>query len=444
MYPPAPKIQTVSELTSSIRGLLELSFPFVTVAGEITNLRCPHSGHLYFTLKDRQSQIKAVLFKTQQRYLEQGPADGMEVVCRGRISLYEARGEYQLVVDMLAPKGTGALQLSFELLKNRLALEGLFAEERKKSLPLLPEKIALITSPSGAAIHDFLTTARQRCPSVPIEIYPVRVQGSGADLEVAEAIKLANQRGENDVIVLCRGGGSLEDLWTFNEETVARAVAASAIPVVTGIGHEIDLSIADLVADLRAATPTAAAQAVLPDREQLCQLISSLAGRLTRKTRERLVFLKQKTAACRSTLGDPGSIISQFSLRTERNLSSLRFAFQQSLQKRRLALNLCEKTLAGNDPKHRLHSLQRTSSELESRLFRALRENLLSRKMALGNNAALLQALSPLAVLSRGYALSRREDGAIIRDSAELNPGEKLILTLAKGEIDCEVLKIRS
>jgi len=221
-------VQTVSELTQSIRGVLEVSFPFVTVAGEISNLRCPHSGHLYFTLKDATAQIKAVLFKPQQRYLPCAPADGMEVVCRGRISLYEARGEYQLIVDVLAAQGAGALQLAFDLLKSKLAGEGLFAEERKRPLPLLPEKIALITSPSGAAVHDFLSMAQKRCAAVPVEIIPVRVQGAGAMEDIVEAIALCNERGENDVIVLCRGGGSLEDLWTFNEERVR---STSPLPI---------------------------------------------------------------------------------------------------------------------------------------------------------------------------------------------------------------------
>src|SRR3989339_768607 len=263
------QIQTVSELTQSIRGVLEISFPFVTVMGEISNLRCPYSGHLYFTLKDDTAQIKAVLFKPQQRYLACTPKDGMKVVCRGRISLYEARGEYQLIVDSLAEKGAGALQLAFDLLKRKLAAEGFFGEERKRPLPLLPEKIALITSPSGAAVHDFLSMAENRFAAVPIEIIPVRVQGSGAMEDIIEAITLCNDRGQNDVIVICRGGGSLEDLWTFNEERLARAIAGSQIPIVSAIGHEIDFTIADLVADYRAPTPTAAAEAVVPSRVQL-------------------------------------------------------------------------------------------------------------------------------------------------------------------------------
>ncbi|RPH38632.1 MAG: exodeoxyribonuclease VII large subunit, partial [Desulfobulbaceae bacterium] len=259
------EILTVSQATQSIKYLLEDSFRFIHVRGEISNLKIPYSGHQYFILKDSSAQLRAVLFKTQERYLSRPLADGQQVLCHGRISVYEQRGEYQLIIDIVENLGSGELQIKFEKLKKKLADEGLFAGSRKKPLPPFPEKIILLTSPSGAAVHDFLTVWHNRRSSVAIQILPVRVQGKGAGEEIAAALDLANNKLTADMIVLCRGGGSIEDLWAFNEECVARAIARSAIPVVTGIGHEIDFTIADFCADLRAPTPTGAAERIIPD-----------------------------------------------------------------------------------------------------------------------------------------------------------------------------------
>jgi len=435
------QIQTVSELTQSIRGVLEVSFPFVTVAGEISNLRCPYSGHLYFTLKDESAQLKAVLFKTQQRYLACTPEDGMEVVCRGRISLYEARGEYQLIVDVLASKGAGALQLAFDLLKRKLAAEGLFAEEKKRTLPLLPEKIALITSPSGAAVHDFLTMAQKRCAAVPVEIIPVRVQGSGAMEDIIEAIALCNERGQNDVIVLCRGGGSLEDLWTFNEEKLARAIAGSSIPIVSAIGHEVDFTIADLVADLRAPTPTGAAEMLIPSRAQLHAQLHNLTARLTKTVQDRLAFFRRAIEGHRKILGDPTSLLDQFRLTTDHALAALQFAFSSAVYKRQLALAELSQVLARHNPQQRLDYQQQWLQELHRRLVQAILGQQERKRAALGKNAGLLHAISPLAVLGRGYSLVQQKNGDIVRDSSRVQPGENLSITLARGGIDCEVKK---
>ncbi len=435
------QIQTVSELTQSIRGVLEVSFPFVTVAGEISNLRCPYSGHLYFTLKDETAQIKAVLFKPQQRYLACTPADGMEVVCRGRVSLYEARGEYQLIVDFLAEKGAGALQLAFDLLKRKLADEGLFGVERKRPLPLLPEKIALITSPSGAAVHDFLAMAEKRCAAIPVEIFPVRVQGAGAMEDIIEAITLCNQRGQNDVIVLCRGGGSLEDLWTFNEEKLARAIAGSQIPIVSAIGHEVDFTIADLVADFRAPTPTAAAEAVIPSRAQLHAQLHNLSTRLTKTVVEKLAFFRRTIEAHRKILGDPTSLLDQFRLTTDHALASLQFAFSTSLHQRQLALARLSQILASHSPQQRLEYQQQWVHELRRRLAQAMLRQQERKRAALGKNAGLLHAISPLAVLGRGYSIVQQKNGDVVRSSAEVQLGENISITLAQGGIDCEVKK---
>lgn len=436
------QIQTVSELTQSIRGVLEVSFPFVTVAGEISNLRCPYSGHLYFTLKDETAQIKAVLFKPQQRYLSCTPEDGLEVVCRGRISLYEARGEYQIIVDALTTKGAGALQLAFDLLKRKLAEEGLFAAERKKPLPLLPEKIALITSPNGAAVHDFIAMAEKRCASIPLEIFPVRVQGVGAMEEIIDAITLCNQRGENDVIVLCRGGGSLEDLWTFNEEKLARAIAASRIPVVSAIGHEVDVTIADMVADFRAPTPTAAAETVIPSRAQLSSQLSNLSNRLAKTVLDRLTFFRRTIEANRKILGDPTSLLDQFRLKTDHALASMHFALSRDIHQRQLALaRLCQ-ALAGHTPLQRLEYQRQKFQELRRRLIQAMLRQQERKRAAFAKNAGLLHAISPLAVLARGYSIVQQQNGNIVRSSAEVSPGENISVTLARGEISCEVKRI--
>jgi exodeoxyribonuclease VII large subunit len=436
------QIQTVSELTRSIRGVLEVSFPFVTVTGEISNLRCPYSGHLYFTLKDETAQIKAVLFKPQQRYLACTPADGMEVVCRGRVSLYEARGEYQLIVDFLAAKGAGALQLAFDLLKRKLAAEGLFAAERKRALPLLPERIALITSPSGAAVHDFLAMAEKRCAAVPLEIIPVRVQGVGATEEIIEAIALCNQRGQNDVIVLCRGGGSLEDLWTFNEESLARAIAGSRIPIVAAIGHEVDFTIADLVADLRAPTPTAAAEAVIPSRAQLQARLDNLGSRLARTALERLTLLRRTIEAHKKILGDPTSLLDQFRLTTDHALASLQFVFSRTIHHRQLILAGLGQRLARHRPEQHLAYKRQSLQELRRRLVQAMLRQEERKREALAKNATFLHAISPLAVLSRGYSIVQRKNGKVLRSSAEVHQGENISITLARGGIDCEVKRI--
>jgi len=438
------QIQTVSELTQSIRGVLEVSFPFVTVAGEISNLRCPYSGHLYFTLKDETAQIKAVLFKPQQRYLACAPEDGMEVVCRGRISLYEARGEYQLIVDVLAAKGAGALQLAFDLLKRKLAAEGLFAGERKKPLPLLPERIALITSPTGAAVHDFLAMAQKRCASVAVEIIPVRVQGAGALEDIVEALALCNERRENDVIVLCRGGGSLEDLWTFNEEKLARAIADSRIPVVSAIGHEIDFTIADLVADLRAPTPTAAAEAVIPNRAQLHAQLHNLSNRLARTTMDRLAIFRRTIEAHKKVLGDPTSLLDQFRLTTDHALTSLQFAFSSAIHQRQLVLARLNQMLASHTPTKRLQYQRHRLQELHRRFILAMLRQHEHKRTAFEKNASFLNAMSPLAVLGRGYSIVRQKNGDVIRSCTEVRLGENVSITLAQGEIDCEVKKIIS
>lgn len=443
---PAPhRIQTVSELTGSLRRLLEAEFSFVSVAGEISNLRRPFSGHLYFTLKDATAQIKAVLFKAQQRYLLRQPADGMEVVCHGRISLYEPRGEYQLVIDTLEERGAGSLQLAFARLKEKLAQEGLFAAERKRPLPLLPERISIITSPQGAALQDFLKVAGHRFPSLALEIVPVRVQGSGAAEEIVEAIRLCNRRANSSVLVLCRGGGSMEDLWAFNEEKVVRAMVASEIPVVSAIGHESDFTMADFAADLRAATPTAAAEAIIPDRGLLLAGLGRTRSRLSASMLGKLAEQQRTVSSCRRILGDPSSLLDHFQLATDHALNSLHFTLRTRMQERRLHLEKLHHHLTRCSPEQRLLQQGQLVRELGRRLVQAMNRRLERDRARFARAAGLLDAVSPLAVLGRGYAIVRQGPGnQVVRRSSDVEAGVLVAVILQQGELLCRVTEVRA
>lgn len=442
---PPPKVLTVTEISRSIQGLLEINFPFVSVTGEISNLRQPFSGHIYFTLKDENAQIRAVIFKPQLRYLAAKPANGEHVICRGRISVYEMRGEYQLIIDHLENQGNGALQLAFENLKRQLASEGLFDESHKKKLPLLPNRVSLVTSADGAALFDFLKIAAQRAPGTQLEILPVRVQGANAPTEIVEALESLNRRKTSDVIVLCRGGGSLEDLWTFNEENVARAIYASAIPVVSAIGHEIDFTIADFVADLRAPTPTAAAEMCLPDRRKILNQVATCRHRISEriswmiKDRRHMVRLQLRI------LGDPRSMLSHFLLRIDSTQSTLSHHLANTLHSRRISLEKVERRLRECNPAHRLAFSQKWSFELERQLSVQMRSKLNNKKAALWKARCLLESMNPRNVLTRGYAIVRTaasEGGGIVRSSFQVKRGQRVEVLLGEGQLGCEVKEV--
>lgn len=437
------KIFSVTELNASIRGLLETQFPFVSVSGEISNLRQPLSGHLYFTLKDEQSQLKAVLFKMQQRYLSDPPADGKLVVCRGRLSVYEPRGEYQLIVDSIDFHGVGTLQLEFEKLKKKLAAEGLFDQERKKKLPPYPEHVTLITSPRGAAVHDFLRIARQRLPQVPISIYPVAVQGRQAAGEIVEALAAINALRRTTVIVLCRGGGSLEDLWAFNEERVARAIAASDLPVVSAVGHEIDFTIADLIADLRAPTPSAAAQMLLPDSQVLRARIDQLRARLLRRMDARLQRLEERMATSMHRLGTMQRRLDRLLLRLDHRTADLERAIRTVLTLSRHGLDRSGQRLRLTNPLTRLRLQDLQMHDLHRRLLAAGRATMDSARQTLARTAGLLEAVSPLATLARGYSITRTPaPGAkVVTDSQQVEVGGRLEITLHRGTLECLIEK---
>lgn len=441
-----PRIFTVTEISRSIQGLLEINFPFVSVAGEISNLRQPLSGHVYFTLKDKNAQIRSVIFKPQLRYLA---ADkimaGEHVICRGRISVYEPRGEYQLVVDHLEAQGSGTLQLAFESLKRQLASEGLFDEARKKKLPLLPNRVALITAAGGAALFDFLKIAAQRSPGTPLEIFPVRVQGPNAATEIIEALEILNKRKTSDVIVLTRGGGSLEDLWTFNEEGVARAIHASSIPVISAIGHEVDFTIADFVADLRAPTPTAAAEMCIPDRHKILTQVSThrrrISERIARliKEHQRLVLLQLRI------LGNPRSMLTHFLLRVDTAQTTLLHHLVNTLHTRRISLKKTERRLHESNPAQRLAYNKKWSLELKRQLAVQLRSGLDRKRASLKRTLCLLESVNPQNVLRRGYAIVRttgQGGGEIIRSSLQTDRGQNIAVLLGDGELGCEVKEI--
>lgn len=393
--PQPSAVLTVSELNDLIRDRLESGLGAMWVAGELSNVRFPPSGHVYFTLKDPQSQISAVLFRRHAESLRFRLEDGMQVVCSGRVSLYTVRGALQFYASAVEARGKGALAVAFEQLKHRLAQEGLFDVDRKKPLPFLPRTIGIVTSLHGAAVSDMLSIIRERFPDRRVMIRPARVQGEGAAEEIAQGIRELDETGMVDVMIVGRGGGSLEDLWAFNEETVARAIAAARVPVVSAVGHEIDVTIADFVADLRAATPTAAAETILPVRRELEERVAVLAGRLRRGVRSRL----------------------------ERRRENLRHWI------RRLA-----------DPGRRLRQAQMRVDELSLRLGRRQEERVRLLRERLGHLAGRLGGVDPLAVLSRGYSIVYRvSDGSIVKDASLLEKGHRVRLHFAAGRAICQV-----
>lgn len=443
-----PRILTVTELTRSIRGILETELPFVTVCGEISNLRQPYSGHLYFTLKDDSAQLKGVLFKQQQKYLRQLPEDGQQVICRGRISVYEARGEYQLIIDYLERLGTGELQIAFENLKQKLAEEGLFDQDHKKEVPAFPARIALVTSPKGAAVFDFLKVARHRFPSLPIEIFPVRVQGKEAAPEICDALATLNQHKQSDVIVLCRGGGSIEDLWPFNEESVARAIYGSAIPVVSAIGHEIDFTIADFVADLRTPTPTAAAEAIVPNRQILREHIQRLKQLLARTISQTIREKRHLINIQQRMLGDPRSLITHNLLHLDNVYSSLVHGYRRHLYTLSMQLGSLSGKLHKFNPIQQLTYKQQWTRELTWRLQSVMLQHLDKKVNRLTAATTLLEAISPLGVLGRGYAVVRsghkeKPPGELIRSTRQVTVGKDLEVILQEGKLGCKVTEIK-
>jgi exodeoxyribonuclease VII large subunit len=435
-------ILTVSEVSERIKIVLEDTFFDVWVEGELSNLRTPSSGHTYLTLKDEHCQLRAVLFKMQRRYLRFDPKDGMLVIARGRISLYEPRGEYQLVIDYIEPKGIGALQIAFEQLKARLAQAGLFDPARKRPLPILPRCIGIVTSPTGAVIRDMLQILRRRFANLHVCVYPVRVQGDGAAEEVAQGIEVLNHYPGIDVIIVARGGGSLEDLWAFNAETVAQAIYASKLPVISAVGHEVDYTIADFVADVRAPTPSAAAELVIRNKSELHVELQVVAQRLERTMRHRLDAVRTRLEACRQrrVLKDPWAPLRTLEQRLDEFSARLIRATRARLRLSQGALEHCEEAIAHLSPLMMMGLLRERLARLEQRLIAAQGRGMRRRREDLERLTATLQALSPLAVLARGYSICRHQtDGQVIREAHSVAPGMHIDIILWQGSLQCTV-----
>lgn len=420
-------VYTVSELNGRVRLVLNTQFGTVWVEGEISNLSQPSSGHLYFTLKDRDAQVRCALFRGNARAVGFRPQNGMHVLVRAQVSLYEPRGDYQLIVEYLEEAGDGALRRAFEALKQKLAAEGLFDQARKKPLPSLPRCLGLITSPTGAAVRDVLTVLRRRFPALPVVIFPVKVQGREAAPEIAEAIARADRLGGCDVLIVARGGGSLEDLWAFNEEIVARAMAACSVPIVSGVGHETDVTIADLVADLRAPTPSAAAEAVSPDQtEWLARFI-----RLEAQLRHHIGMHLQRHIRALSFLDTrlnqlhPRRQIQRHAQRLDELELRRRRAMTGDLERRAARLSTLEARFHRHRPDQILNFLTTRRIELTRRLHAATRRLVQESRQRLALAGGKLQAVSPLATLSRGYTITlRHRDGQILRSAREASEGE--------------------
>jgi exodeoxyribonuclease VII large subunit len=431
-------ILSVTLLNEQVRDLLEGSFPNLWVEGEISNFSQPSSGHFYFTLKDAGAQIRAAMFRGNNRFLRFAPKNGMQVLVKARLSLYAPRGDYQLIVEQMEEAGLGALRRAFDALRLRLQQEGLFDSERKRDLPFPPRHIAVITSPTGAAVRDILSVLGRRFPGLPVTVLPVPVQGVEAAPAIARALALANAQPDFDVILLARGGGSLEDLWAFNEEAVARAVAASRLPVVTGVGHETDFTIADFVADVRAPTPSAAAELLSPDGDELQAEFAGYEQLLVRALRTRLARQAQALTHLRARLRHPGQRLRDLAQRLDDLELRLRRAHGNGLERRHSRLQALAARLRGQQPGQRLPGLRLRVGDLDGRLAQAMRQLLQTRGLRLAHLGERAHLASPLAILARGYAVVSHQ-GEVLRSVRQAAPGSVVQARLADGTLTATV-----
>ena len=434
-------IFTVSELTGEIKSLLEDEYPFVWITGEISNFIVAASGHAYFSLKDDSALINCVMFKNQKKRLLFNPENGMKITGMGRISLYEPRGGYQLIFEHLEPEGAGSLQIQFEQLKKKLSREGLFDKSAKKNIPFLPSKISIITSPKGAAVRDIISVSRRRFPDIHLEIIPVMVQGADSAQDIADALQMANDHG-TDVIILARGGGSLEDLAAFNSENVARAIFHSSIPVISAVGHETDFTISDFAADLRAPTPSAAAELALPEKIMLLKTVTSLEISMATAIKKQLTRLEQKLADFKSRLKSPLSIVHDMRFKLEdlekRMNAQVRLKSKMGMEK----LNWFTNALHANNPQKRISRLKEDVARLTKRMNKAVNMELSLAVTRLNEASKTLQALSPMAVLERGYSISRTyPEKEILRYPKQVDRKDVIEIILAKGRLLCQVKK---
>jgi exodeoxyribonuclease VII large subunit len=440
-FGPVRHIYSVSELSLEIRSLFENRFPDVWVTGEVSNLRTAGSGHMYFTLKDDTAQLRAVCFRSQARYLKFKPQDGLTVIARGRLSVYEARGEYQLYVEFLEPAGLGALQLAFEQLKQKLSGEGFFDPARKKLLPMLPRTIGIVTSPTGAVIRDILRVLHRRFRNIDVVLYPVKVQGEGAANEIAEGIEHFNQQAQVDVLILARGGGSMEDLWAFNEEVVARAIFASQVPVLSAVGHETDFTIADFVADLRAPTPSAAAELVVHRKQDFVAEIDAHARHVAQmmrlmisEARQALMELSLHNVFQRVTIR-----IAERAQRVDDFVAALERRMRLRLHAARQEWLRASAGVVRYDFTRHVRLKRASLREREQKIRTHFQRFLTERRNRLQQLESVLRERSPLTLLERGYSVARDAEGRVVRDAAQVAVGADVSITLARGILETVV-----
>ena len=440
---PERRVYTVSELNAAIRGVLEQEFPDVWVAGEISGTKLATSGHYYFTLKERDAQLRCVCFRSTHRYLKFKPQDGVAVVARGRIDVFEARGEYQLLVEFLEPQGHGALQFAFEQLKKKLAAEGLFDAARKRPLPRFPRRIGIVTSPRGAVISDLLHILERRFPGLHVRLFPATVQGEGSIEDVCRGIEYFSRTSWAELVIVARGGGSLEDLWTFNEEAVARAIAASQVPIVSAVGHETDVTIADFVADLRAPTPSAAAELVVRTREELLAGIETYRRHLAQAARYRLAMARRAIdqQGIQRALSVFHRAVGRRLQRVDEQEYRLRERVRALIESRSRAYRALDTRVRYYDPRPRFARDRRRLETAQAAMEQRLRLDLARRSAHLQELAAKLSQLSPLRILERGYAIVTKDSGEIVTDSRDAPPGSDVHIRLAQGGLDATVTR---
>ncbi len=437
-----PRALSVSELNHQARHLLESSFMQVWVEGEISGFSRPSSGHWYFSLKDQKCQIRCAMFRGANQHIRTPPREGDQIRIRGKVTLYENRGDFQIIVEHLEPAGLGPLQQAFEALKIKLQAEGLFDPARKKLLPTTPRHIGVVTSPTGAAIHDILTVLARRCPAIPVTLYPTAVQGKAATSDIVNAIESAQRHGVADVLIIGRGGGSLEDLWCFNEEAVARAIANCTIPTVSAVGHEVDVTIADFVADLRAPTPSAAAEKISPDQQDWLRRLNEQHSRLGQSARRLLQRLDNQLGHLSARLRDPRRALQDKAQRMDELDMRLNKAMRQKLEQQTLKSSHLAQRLATQSPGKSLARTREQVTQLNERLQLAIRQHLKQQHEKLHFSAQTLNVVSPLATLGRGYAIVKDDQGSIIRDASQLSEGQPIQARLGHGSITAKVTEV--
>lgn len=434
-----PRALSVSELNHQARHLLEASFLQVWVEGELSSFARPSSGHWYFSLKDKKCQVRCAMFRGANQRLRTPPREGDQIRIRGKVTLYENRGDFQIVVEHMEPAGLGPLQQAFDALKMKLQGEGLFDPARKKPLPATPRHIGVITSPTGAAIHDILTVLARRCPAIPVTLYPTAVQGEAATANIVRAIEQAQRHNVADVLIIGRGGGSLEDLWCFNEEAVARAIASCTLPTVSAVGHEVDVTIADFVADLRAPTPSAAAEKISPDQKDWLRRLQEQQARLTQSARRQLQRLETQLGHLSARLRDPRRELQEKAQRMDELDIRLHQSIRQKLEQQQVRADHLGRRLSAQSPGRTLANSQNQVAQLQQRLNAIMQQHLKQQREQLQHLGQTLHVVSPLATLGRGYAIVKDDQGQIIRSAGQVRAGQSIRAHLGRGSVDAQV-----